>query len=129
MRIIDILIYILVFAFVIGGCSSPWEPEPPPDDPCEQCPPQPCDPVPCEPVPCETVRVEGVWHIEFGKDKSAPNYGGLLQNEVAIWDTVDVVPGSGEFGVLVPGNFHPSDKIEAFTRGSRSRMRYWFEAN
>ena len=91
--------------------------------------PTPDDPVPCEPVPCETVRVQGVWHISWGNsnDSSFPNLGGLLQNDIVIWSIIDNEFRSETLEVLVVGDFHPEDRIEAYTRGSNSRMSYLFQ--
>ncbi len=72
----------------------------------------------------------GVHVITFGdpSDTSAPNSGGLLVNDVVVWDTITTVPGV--FTVRVPGTSHPDDITEVFLGGgSRGRLRHHFEAD
>ncbi len=71
----------------------------------------------------------GMHIITFGDpaDTSAPNSGGLLVNDVVVWDTITTVPGV--FTVRIPGTSHPDDITEVFLGGgSRGRLRHHFEA-
>ena len=120
--IVCFVLYLFVVLFAVcSKADNPVEPIPPD--------PTPCEPVPCDPVPCEVVRQTGVWIITWGNpgDTSAPNSGGLLHNDKLIWSIVDSVPRTEELVIRVTGNWHPDDEIEAFTRGSGSRLRYRFE--
>lgn len=70
----------------------------------------------------------GVHIIDFGdpNDTSAPNSGGVLINDVILWDTVTSVPAS--FTIRIQGTAHPDDVIEIFGNGSKTRVRHHFEA-
>lgn len=66
--------------------------------------------------------------ITFGdpNDTSAPNTGGILQNDIVIWDTSTVVPSF--FTVRIAGTDHPDDKIKVFGTGSKTSVGHHFEA-
>ena len=70
----------------------------------------------------------GVHVITFGdpNDTSAPNSGGVLLNDIILWDTVTSVPS--HFTIRIPGTDHPDDIIEIFGNGSKTRVRHHFEA-
>ena len=126
-----IMLWFTYFIILILSCGrAPIEPDPPDDpvDPCETCPPKPCEPVPCEPVPCDPTST-GEWVIQHSKDGSVPNTFVLLQNDVLVWGEVDNKPGSGEEEHRILGTYTIGDKMEAFNKGSKAGMRYWFEVD
>jgi len=67
--------------------------------------------------------------ITFGdpSDISAPNSGGVLLNDIVLWDTVTSVPS--HFTIRIPGTDHPDDVIEIFGTGSKTRIRHHFEGD
>jgi len=124
MRAVYVCVGLLVILSFV--CSrAPVEPEP---NPCDECS-EPCDPVPCDVVPCDIVEVSGVYEIFVKQDRSVPNSAGLLKNDIAIFDTVLSVPGSGEFRVEISGTYKQGDILEGFSRGSNSGIRFAFHAN
>ena len=114
----------IVFAFIGWHCSGPTGPQ---GIPGSDGVPGPEGPTGPEGPPGSQTRV-GFHVITFGdnSDTSAPNSGGVIQNDIVIWDTVTTVP-SGEFVVRIPGTDHPDDVIEIFGNGSKTRIRYNFE--
>ena len=117
-KVIDILMYILVFSLSLLVCSkNPGEPEP---DPPEE--------VPCDTVFVESVRIEGVYEIFYIQDPSRNTYG-LLQNDVSIFQIITPSSILEEVRVEVPGNYKQGDTLETSASGSKSRIRFAFHVN
>lgn len=76
--------------------------------------------------PGDQTRV-GFHVITFGdpNDTSAPNSGGVLINDIILWDTVTSVPT--HFTIRIPGTDHPDDIAEIFGDGSKTLIRHRFE--
>jgi len=93
------------------------------------CSRAPVEPDPIEPILCDIVEVSGVYEIFIKQDRSVPNFYGLLKNDIAIYDTVLIVRGDGEFRVEIIGTYKQGDILEGFSRGSNSGIRFAFHAN